>query len=64
MNYPLNQRKNNINKINNTYNDNMNINKKISWIKKYNKYNNNNKENINIFEYDDYNNDISNEIIL
>ena len=30
MNYPLNKRKNNINKINNTYNDNMNINKKIS----------------------------------
>ena len=30
MNYPINQRENNINKINNTYNDNMNINKKIS----------------------------------
>ena len=62
MNYPLNQRENNINKIINTYN-NMNINKKISLIKKIsnddNKYNDNNKENISNYEYDDYNNDIT-----
>ena len=68
MNYPINQRENNINKINNTYNNNMNINKKISLIKKIsnddNKYNDNNKENINNYEYDDYNNDISNDISI
>ena len=68
MNYPLNQRENNINKINNTYNNNMNINKKISLVKKIsnddNKYNDNNKENINNYEYEDYNNDISNDISI
>ena len=68
MNYPINQRENNINKINNTYNNNMNINKKISLIKKIsnddNKYNDNNKENINNYEYDDYNNDISNDLSI
>ena len=67
INYPLNQRENNINKINNSYN-NMNINKKISLVKKIsnydNKYNDNNKENINNYEYEDYNNDISNDISI
>ena len=63
MNYPINQRENSINKINNNFNNN--INKKIALVKNMsnneNKYNDN-KENINNYEYEDNNesNDLSN----
>ena len=65
MNYQLNPRENNINKINNSFNNNININKKISMVKNIpndeNKYSGN-KENINNYEYEENNesNDISN----
>ena len=68
MNYQINPRENNINKINRNFNNNMNMNKKISLVKNIsnyeNKYNDNNKENINNYEYDDYNNDISNDLSI
>ena len=64
MNYQLNQRENNINKINNSFNNHININKKISLVKNIpndeNKYNGN-KENINNYMYEDNNNE-SNDI--
>ena len=65
MNFRMNQRENNINKINRNFNNNMNINKKIPFVKNLsndeNKYNDNNKENINNYEYEEYN-EVSNEI--
>jgi hypothetical protein len=56
MNYHLNQRENNINKVNN------NNNSFIKTSLNNNKYNSNNKENINNYEYDKYLNDESNEM--
>ena len=65
MNYSINQRKYNISKINSSFNNGMNINKKISQVKKItndeNKYNDNNKENYNNYDFEDYN-DVSNDI--
>ena len=63
MNYQINQRDNSMHKVNNTFNNNININKDLSLIKKSsnneNKYSDN-KENNNNYEYEEYN-EVSND---
>ena len=63
MNYQITQRDNSMHKVNNTFNNNININKDLSLIKKSsnneNKYSDN-KENNNNYEYEEYN-EVSND---